>query len=455
MPCACPSTRKALSSGLRPCFLCSNCVSKTSEAGERDPTFRTIAEGRMSKFVPLRQPEIEDYMDRCLAKLPRMTRASLELRERCIGFHINPRNLWNSPEGKSLLQLNSCCNDSMHCYFANGIGSQELLLFWKAARDRMGIDLEQLQEAVLEAGWKRSTQHRREGQTAYWLKRLFRPKLWEGVLYKGSAGQTRLLLSVLRWFARQLWSNEPDLRPQYKSFMLLCRCVDCLASIAQSHMFAELARLQEAHHNQFVLTYEDAVRPKHHHRLHLPWHYQRHGVVTCWATESKHRDCKSFLAKCTQQFLTGHEGGRQHSCRLLPRLLSKHVASNENEPLLLRGEYSLLKPVNPESIYKDLGVCCCEAAKECRVDLLRLVAGDVLLWGVGRQQAGICKYFLKLADGSLWLAVESLQLVQRDESQRVFKLVPDAVLLHRFADLHLPASPQLWTVKRSEIICML
>lgn len=445
------------SSGLRPCFLCSNCISKSSKAGESDPAFRTIAEPSMRNFLPLQQSEMETFMDGYLAKLPRMTRASQELTEKCCGFHISPLNLWSRAETRSLLQLQTCCNDAMHCYFANGIGSQELLLYWTAVQNRLGVTLQQLQDAISQAGWKRPTQHRRHGQTAYWLKRLFRPKLWEGVMYKGSATETLVLLSLLRWFARQLWSNYPDLRPQYKSFMLLCRCVDCLASLPHSHRFAELARCQEAHHEHFVAAYGDAVRPKHHHRLHLPWHYQRHGVVACWGPESKHKDYKSFLAQTTQHFLTEAEGGKWHSMRLLPKLLRKHVSHNESRPLLLRGASSLLKSVSPAIMSDQLGLRCREAGTECEVGLLHLAAGDVLLWGVERQHAGVCKYFVKLADDEgLWLAAESLELIHRDESQRIFKPAqPSTVLLHRFDTLHLPASPQLWTMQKSDVICML
>ena len=109
---------------------------------------------------------------------------------------------------KNLLTLDKNMCDSMHCFCAQGIASQELLLWFNHVCAATGSSLEELAKAAVDMEWKRPACRRQQGEGKAWLRRLFRPKLWQGKLYKGSAAETWLLVLLLRWFTLSMGWNE-------------------------------------------------------------------------------------------------------------------------------------------------------------------------------------------------------------------------------------------------------
>ena len=339
------------SSGIRPCFLCENVVMKGSPAPDRDPHFCSISEWDVTKFRSMKHEEVVGFMDDVFAKLPELNASALQLRERCSGFHILRESLWGCPTGRHLLKLDMVMNDNMHCYYAQGIASQELVLFTSAVCEATGFSVAQLGKSAADAGWLRPACYRKHGESKQWLARLFRESLWKGNMFKGSASQCESLVLLIRWYAVALqWNAVPALRKQYESFKQLALCADALKSTSRTKAWDSLATVQRDHMRCFLAAYPDGQeRPKHHHRLHLPEQYKKLGFQCgCWATESKHRMYKGDLARQVQHFIQSTNGGVELSKQLLPKLLLRHCGLATENPLLLDGLWKLEQTVSAQ-----------------------------------------------------------------------------------------------------------
>ena len=109
-------------------------------------------------------------------------------------------------------------NDSMHAYFANGVAALEINLLMQEVQRCTSKTIDDIKQAVLQAGWMRSGQLARDGQTKHWTARLFVPAFFVGSMYKGTAKQTMALLPLLLWLAESVWSKVASLRLAVDSF---------------------------------------------------------------------------------------------------------------------------------------------------------------------------------------------------------------------------------------------
>jgi hypothetical protein len=127
------------SAGLKPCLHCANIVSKSSPAAADGAAaralppgglrFYSIRESDSTKFVPVDAADLENVMADAMARAPHMSKAQRELHERVLGFNIaldSQSNIWGCSISRRLLPLSVAMNDSMHCYFACGIASEEI-----------------------------------------------------------------------------------------------------------------------------------------------------------------------------------------------------------------------------------------------------------------------------------------------------------------------------------------
>ena len=100
-----------------------------------------------------------------------MTKATRELKERCVGYHITEHGMWNSAVCCKTLPLHALQNDAMHAYFANGIVSSEVTLLLSEVQRVTKKGPEEVLEAVLRAKWQRAGPAKRNGENASWLKK--------------------------------------------------------------------------------------------------------------------------------------------------------------------------------------------------------------------------------------------------------------------------------------------
>eukprot|EP00435_Cladocopium_sp_Y103_P038633 s115_g10.t1 len=434
------------SAGLKPCAFCVNCIAKGADAtAERDAQFRTIAECDMSAFKQHSTESLQSFINKALRQ-PK-TKAEHELQERVLGYRIGADNMWRSPTCLRILPLERFCNDSMHAYFANGICSVEIALLIDTVQHVTGKSIADIRQCVVDAGWQRHRMHVRHGENQYWTKRLFTEAYFGSAMYKGSAKQTLALLSLLRWICENVWLRVPGLEAAAQCFLKLCSCVECLRTIGQTKCFDRLHALQTEHPRAFVKQWGDYVRPKHHHRLHLPFQYKALGLTpSMWGTESKHRCYKGIFAANFQQWLTENLGGSEFSTRLLPRLALRHMEMWNDRPLAAAG-YTLEQRFSEEEIQKETNLSGVALAAKCRIGMLELHQGDLLLWGPTSEEAGICHFFLE-KKAELYVYLSCYKFTSGTASLKTFRIANDKVMV-KWNALENPKTCSWWRNDKS------
>ena len=435
------------SAGLKPCIFCHNVLySRGDQTAERDSTFHTISESRTNLFEPIDSAQLVRYIAAGLAARGAVSKAQIELRERCLGYHFTEFSIWNCPTARGLLDLSKICNDWMHLYFANGIASSELLLLYGAVREHTGLGHAELRDLILQAKWRRS----KEDERGYWCKRLFVESYFSGQNYKGSASQCLALVLLLRYYVETVWQQVPALAEHCHCFLLLCRCIDILRTCAKTRRFQELETAQVAHHEAFRVLHPNAVRPKHHHRLHLP---QMFAALDCipsmWAVESKHRDYKGTFSSCLAQFLNEKNDNSEFSARLMPRMLLRHSEMLKKHPMLPACGFELLKPFSAEEVERTTGLANCEIAARLQLPKAEVHQGSVLLWP---QKATIANFFLRCG-GRPFVHGAELRRLACTQSHCIYRVSNDPVLLpmEPLDDLMLP---QWICSDKDTIVCL-
>eukprot|EP00438_Fugacium_kawagutii_P017171 Skav229162 [mRNA] locus=scaffold1381:220437:222428:- [translate_table: standard] len=431
------------SAGLKPCAFCVNVLAKDATASADGENFFTISEANFSLFKQHSQNSLERYMATYIPEINTMTKANRELRERCLGYNFNTDGMWASPTCCRILPLEKYCNDSMHIYFSNGICCVEIPLLIFKVQHVTNMTVGEILQAVTNAGWKRPSGLLRHGENDYWRKTLFTAAYFsEKSLYKGGAKQTLALMSLLRWLTQDVWIKHPDLHDAASCFLLLCRCCDCLRNIAQTRDFATLAVLQQQHHEAFVRTWPDKIRPKHHHRFHLSEHYIRHRFIpTLWGMEAKHKDYKSVFAANMQQWLTERNGGVDFSQRLLPRLLLRHAELLNDSPMSPHG-WILENEFSQEEVERETGLTNCNLSARARIGSMNVGEGDMVLWGRETLQAGVCLFFLR-DKNELFVYMDSCRLLTNTDALKVFQRTGEKAMV-KWTSLNCPRTSSWW-----------
>ena len=398
------------SAGLKPCIFCGNCLMGNAEGAARNEHFRTIAEHDITFFQKNDRSDLEATIKYWIGLLPRMSKQEISLRERCLGFNLDPHSLWNYPPAVlDAFNIDTIMNDAMHCYFATGICSSEIILLLQAAKDHMGATVQDLCEACLVARWKRHDV--KESQA--WLKRLWKPAFFGSDMYKGSGSQTEALMHLLRWIAESVWMAIPSMQPYCLCFRALCKCVDALNVCDDTNDWQQLKVAQAEHQKLFAALYPENVRPKHHHRLHLPEQYAKLGCqVMCWGVESSHRDYKSTFASNLRHLLLEDDCTGRFGKSLMPRMLLRSIELFNVRPFLEKG-FELHDPFTEDEVYQATGIKHARLSSKCIFPMVDARAGDFLVWGSDFRNGGIVNFFLVKDCPSLYFVSD----VQADMQQ--------------------------------------
>ena len=71
-----------------------------------------------------------------------------------LGYNLDPHGLLHCPIARNMLPVRQVLYDTCHNYFANGIGSQEIILFQEALTKHTAVTREAIQKSVCEVDWK-------------------------------------------------------------------------------------------------------------------------------------------------------------------------------------------------------------------------------------------------------------------------------------------------------------
>lgn len=286
----------------------------------------------------------------------------------------------------------------------------------------------------------------------YWVRRLWLDAHFGNEQYKGQAGRTLALMSLLRWYAETLWLRVPELEAAARCFLLLRACHDAFTQGKHTKDWARLATAQRKHQEAFARLRPDYVRPKHHHRLHLPQQYSQRGIpLSCWGVESSHQAYKTTFADSLQQFLTPTRGGADFSANLLPRLLLRHCELFNELPFLQRG-WQLIREFPESQVLAETGVPGCTISARCRLHTVELMEHNFLLWDLDWKQGGRVNFFLE-SQSNLFVCISPLVLESASESARTFRIATtrQLVAFESLSNLKIPA----WTsVENDKVICL-
>lgn len=283
------------SSGLKPCLFCCNVTSKYALSEEHE-AFCTIASAAWSKFVFVTD---DDFLATTQHLQAINSKAEREKWEKAYGLSWEPHGLQGDREAQEILPPSAACNDVLHLYYANGVASLELALC-VATLALHGHTLQSLRGFALSAVWRRHSWT--ETRTHRFIEKNLSDKMFEGKCRKGDGDESRPLVFLLWYVLCEHVAATPELKPILHSFATLhmvAREIRKLAThpslLQDETQVAGLRGVQCVHQRDFCDAYgEDAVIPKHHHRLHLPdAALKLQFMPQCETHESKHRCLKS------------------------------------------------------------------------------------------------------------------------------------------------------------------
>ena len=381
------------SAGLKPCVFCANCVMRSAEEATSSGKFHTVQQHDLDAFIQYDPLDLEKTLCQWIDRLPTMKKNEKELREKCLGYNLTPDSIWSDPIARKQLRLNVICTDAMHCYFANGICGTEIALLLNLAKTHVGCTASSLSKDMQTLGWKRHNSR----ENAHWCKRLWSDSLFGSDIYKGEASATLALFVLLLSFTEQ-WESIPEMKAACDCFQELGVCVDWVRRAREGELaWQQLDIAQRRHHKSFAALWPDHVRPKHHHRLHLPQQWKRHGIaVTMWGVESSHRDFKSVFADSLKQFLYASSKASIYGETLLPRMLLRTVELINGNPFI-ENFFELQNPFSPEAVRQELGLSNVAVAAKCKLPMAEISEGDIVLWSEERNQCGLIHYFMEKA----------------------------------------------------------
>ena len=367
------------SAGLLPCGFCSNVLHR--RATDLPPGFVTISAHDLSCFDP-RTDAAYTEAARSVAAAP--TRKARNQKEQSTGLRFLPHGLLFCTQARTKLPFSASVTDVLHDYYANGVCSTEIGLMVAELAER-GVDLNQLLEAALESSWREAGMGKRFRPMH--LRSLLATKMYaegEHGAFRGDGDQCRALLFLVHYYVQRLLIDTGHGSAKTMSYVALIEVareiwalsarVERVTSVSD---VMALAQKQARHQERFVLAYgPDFVRPKHHHRLHLPSDVLKLGFVpNCSGMERKHRELKSGkimdgLARWVNQGLE----------------IQNHAVSE----LLLRGAQApgpwnckLLNTTSSASLdakrhFRDESL---KRASSARGVVMSLHEGDVIMWG--------------------------------------------------------------------------
>lgn len=203
----------------------------------------------------------------------------------------------------------------------------------------------------------------------------------------------------------------------------------------------------------FQATYPNSLRPKHHHRLHLPKQWQAMpAIATCWGTEAKHKDYKSVFSTLVQHFLQEKNGGSEFSRQLLPRLLNRHCHLLNETPFNSKG-FQLLHPFAPCDVERATAMRGCSISAQCRVNMLELREKDLILWNYPVYTAGFINFFIE-EDNELFLHLTLCQNMHANaEALLSFRALNKQTVL-KWSQMLAPTVPTWWQGDANQLFCL-
>eukprot|EP00435_Cladocopium_sp_Y103_P030027 s2802_g7.t1 len=281
------------SAALKPCLFCSNICKK--DALPNSDVFFAIDSAQWHKFVPLKESHwafAVERLDAC------STKKETNALEQTFGMNREPHGIMWDSDARMALSPTMALNDALHSYYCNGVASCELSAYMECSEERGWMRERYLNEALKDQ-WQ---QHGKTmNASASKIRRIFHEKMFDGDTYKGDGHDTCALVFLLAYYATHLRDAVENFSAICDSLLALKHCCkEMYKAYACPHPLREedvrAWRAAQLNHQEIFRQVHDHkfLKPKHHHRLHLPSHALRLGCVpNCATQEKKHQILKS------------------------------------------------------------------------------------------------------------------------------------------------------------------
>ena len=394
------------SAGLKPCMHCLNVLSKDS--GLSGHPFVEIDEPSLQNCVAFKDADVFSFAEELAATERAGARAE---KEKLCGINHCPEGLLLDRAGRQHLPPSAALTDAFHCYFSNGCASWELGFMVECLR-KEGAPLAALQEAI---EWRRPGSGKSPWRGAkLWLH----PKMWDKEGYKGDGHQAWALVPLLFLLASEHLGDRAHCRDKLRSFGCLariCHELRCLLYLYRPIVPADVDRLvelQSEHQKAFVVAWgRAAIKPKHHHRLHVPAAAVALGRLPSTEQHEKKHRCVKGTGVLDRRKRVLHADPASLQLAVLPRLI-------ESTLRCVGGGLGEWGPVMDGAVYVEeelqhaLKDGTLQAVPALQLGLASLRADDLLLW---QGRAGLVTRCLSGERAGMRAQVSLLELRERRE----------------------------------------
>ena len=334
------------SAGLRPCPHCNNIIKKGSNLIEFDDEhyFLEISSGKENHFQKNSDQDVFQAIDSLARQANDLSKMQLKDLEKRMGLNMEPESIWFDANLRSILPPSRIIYDPMHVHYSNGIANVELALLFERMEKQTPFNKGNLLASCLQADWKCHGMGSKPSKSH--LRLLFSEKLFGDYVFKGSACQTKNLVSLMAYYVEILLKQHDFLPEETQSFLSLVRCHRELTSLKQhSGKVTDVTQMRAAaqnHQDLFHQAYENGSKPKHHFRFHIADSALRAGkCISCEPQEKKHQVYKESIAARVKWKSGGAGGGVAWATH--PRILSMQIREIKEHPLCF--EMTLLPPL--------------------------------------------------------------------------------------------------------------
>ena len=288
-------------SGLLPCLKCLNVVLQNHGILEHDADkYFVDITAPASKFALATNTDVWQKFDKLIVlKAGGCTKAKLEQMEKTLGVNLVPDGVLGDVALRQHAKpVDDTGFDPMHCFFSNGIVSQEMHLILEHCAEHLGITFKHLEDWC-KAGWCTQKHTDKNSAGAVFSSRREAASK-DG--FKGIASELLAIYPLICYFIESVVRPRLPgiMKDAIESFATLGRAIALLNSLKRDRTKItrrtcdDLKSLLTLHLQLFQKAYgADQIRPKHHLSQHIPDQIFAHKMlIDCWPCERKHRSLK-------------------------------------------------------------------------------------------------------------------------------------------------------------------
>ena len=283
------------SAGRKPCYRCANLVSKLCRrqlADQMGDKFYSLEHATLNDVVRSSDTDIWQALEVLAEKKTQMSKGTFAELEKNMGWNHVSNSFLLDHALRNMLPPNRFLFDPLHVYYSQGIlGIEVKLLLDHFTSSERKLLVDTVHRVA------RSFSSRKKPNLLALECKYFSEEQWK------ANASTQLGLWPLLHFALETEMPKETLEnlgASLQSFRLLCEDLKFVLLLKHANLECVLETwrgIQSRHMQAFVLAYgPDALRPKHHFRLHLAEDYiKNHYMYDCNTMERKHRLCKAEI----------------------------------------------------------------------------------------------------------------------------------------------------------------